>query len=97
MSHRLVVSSVFLCAAACGGGGGGGGAGSDVDPAIVAGGGVRDPGIEGTLHVYVIATQVPGVPDALPYGVALVLIGLVLIMNALSISFRVYVRRRKKW
>ena len=27
----------------------------------------------------------------------LVLIGLVLVMNALSIAFRVYVRRRKKW
>jgi phosphate transport system permease protein len=50
-----------------------------------------------SLHVYVIATQVPGVPDSLPYGVALVLIGLVLAMNALSIAFRVYVRRRKKW
>jgi len=50
-----------------------------------------------SLHVYVIATQVPGVPAALPYGVALVLILLVLLMNALSIAFRVYVRRRKKW
>jgi phosphate transport system permease protein len=50
-----------------------------------------------SLHVYVIATQVPGVPESLPYGVALVLIGLVLAMNALSIAFRVYVRRRKKW
>jgi phosphate transport system permease protein len=50
-----------------------------------------------SLHVYVIATQVPGVPDAVPYGVALVLIALVLAMNALSIAFRVWVRRRKKW
>ncbi len=50
-----------------------------------------------SLHVYVIATQVPGVPESLPYGVALVLIGLVLAMNALSIAFRMYVRRRKKW
>jgi phosphate transport system permease protein len=50
-----------------------------------------------SLHVYVIATQVPNVPESLPYGVALVLIGLVLLMNALSIAFRVYLRRRKKW
>lgn len=50
-----------------------------------------------SLHLYVISTQVPNVPDALPYGVALLLIGIVLIMNALSISFRVYLRRQKKW
>ena len=50
-----------------------------------------------SLHLFVITTQVPGVPDHLPYGVALVLIGLVLAMNALSIAFRVYLRQRKKW
>ncbi len=50
-----------------------------------------------SLHLYVIATQVPDVPEALPYGVALVLISIVLLMNALSISFRVYLRGKKKW
>jgi phosphate transport system permease protein len=50
-----------------------------------------------SLHLFVITTQVPGVPEHLPYGVALVLIGLVLAMNALSIAFRVYLRQRKKW
>jgi phosphate transport system permease protein len=50
-----------------------------------------------SLHLYVIATQVPEVPDALPYGVALVLISMVLAMNALSIAFRVYLRGKKKW
>lgn len=50
-----------------------------------------------SLHLFVIATQVPNVPDSLPYGVALVLIGLVLAMNAISISFRVYLRGKKKW
>ena len=50
-----------------------------------------------SLHLFVITTQVPGVPEHLPYGVALVLIALVLAMNALSIAFRVYLRRRKKW
>lgn len=50
-----------------------------------------------SLHLFVISTQVPGVPDELPYGVALVLIAMVLIMNSLSIAFRVYLRGRKKW
>ncbi len=50
-----------------------------------------------SLHLFVVSTQVPGVPEELPYGVALVLIGMVLVMNSLSIAFRVYLRRRKKW
>ena len=50
-----------------------------------------------SLHLFVVSTQVPGVPEALPYGVALVLVALVLMMNSLSIAFRVYLRGRKKW
>ena len=50
-----------------------------------------------SLHLFVIATQVPGVPEGLPYGVALVLISMVLIMNATSIAFRGYLRGKKKW
>jgi len=50
-----------------------------------------------SLHLYTISTQVPEVPEALPFGVALVLISMVLVMNALSIAFRVYLRSKKKW
>ncbi len=50
-----------------------------------------------SLHLFVISTQVPGVPDELPYGVALVLISMVLLMNATSIAFRMYLRGKKKW
>lgn len=50
-----------------------------------------------SLHLFVVSTQVPDVPEALPYGVALVLIGLVLSMNALSITFRTILRGKKKW
>lgn len=50
-----------------------------------------------SLHLFVISTQVPGVPEQLPYGVALVLIGIVLCMNAASIAFRMYLRGKKKW
>jgi phosphate transport system permease protein len=50
-----------------------------------------------SLHLFVISTQVQDVPEALPYGVALVLILMVLLMNALSIGFRMWLRGRKKW
>ena len=49
-----------------------------------------------SLHLFVVATQVPGVPDELPYGVALVLIAMVLIMNSVSIAFRMHLRGKKK-
>lgn len=50
-----------------------------------------------SLHLFVVSTQVPGVPEALPYGVALVLISMVLLMNSISIAFRMYLRGKKKW
>jgi len=50
-----------------------------------------------SLHLFVISTQVPGVPEELPYGVALVLVAMVIAMNALSIGFRMWLRGRKKW
>jgi phosphate transport system permease protein len=59
--------------------------------------GVFDQTMALSLHLFVISTQVPNVPDALPYGVALVLIAMVLIMNCLSIAFRMYLRSKKKW
>lgn len=59
--------------------------------------GVLDQTMAMSLHLFVITTQVPDAPEALPFGVALVLISMVLAMNALSIAFRVYVRGRKKW
>lgn len=50
-----------------------------------------------SLHLFVVSTQVPHVPDALPYGVALVLILMVLLMNSASIAMRMYLRGKKKW
>jgi len=50
-----------------------------------------------SLHLFVVATQVPNVPDALPYGVALVLISMVLLMNSASIALRMHLRGKKKW
>ena len=50
-----------------------------------------------SMHLFTISTQVPGVPEALPYGTAVVLLGTVLLVNALAIILRIYLRSRKKW
>lgn len=59
--------------------------------------GVLDETMAMSLHLYVITTQTPGVAESVPYGVALMLVSIVLLMNAVSIAFRVYVRGLKKW
>ena len=50
-----------------------------------------------SLHLFVVSTQVPHVPESLPYAVALVLILMVLIMNSASIALRMHLRGQKKW
>jgi phosphate transport system permease protein len=59
--------------------------------------GVFDQTMALSLHLFVVSTQVPSMPEAVPYGVALVLIGLVLLMNSASIALRMYLRGKKKW
>jgi phosphate transport system permease protein len=48
-------------------------------------------------HLYVISTQVPGMPPEIQYGTALVLLVLVLSMNLLATVVRSYYRRRRQW
>jgi phosphate transport system permease protein len=48
-------------------------------------------------HLYVISTQVPGIPENVRYGTALVLLMLVLILNLAAIILRYQFRKRKKW
>jgi len=50
-----------------------------------------------SMHLFTITTQVPDVPEALPYGTAIVLLGAVLLVNALAIVLRLRLRARKKW
>lgn len=50
-----------------------------------------------SMHLFTISTQVPGVPKAVPYGTAVVLLGTVLLVNALAIVVRVRLRSRRKW
>jgi phosphate transport system permease protein len=48
-------------------------------------------------HLYVISTQVPGMPLEIQYGTALVLLVLVLSMNVVATLIRSYFRRRRQW
>ena len=48
-------------------------------------------------HLYVISTQVPGMPLEIQYGTALVLLALVLSMNVVATLIRSYFRRRRQW
>ena len=50
-----------------------------------------------SYHLFALSTQIRGVTDELLYGTAVVLIGLVLLVNSLSIGLRIYLRSRKKW
>ena len=50
-----------------------------------------------SMHLFTISTQVPDVPKALPYGTAVVLLGAVLVVNALAIFVRFRLRSRRKW
>jgi phosphate transport system permease protein len=59
--------------------------------------GLKDQCMALSMHLYTVTTQVTDVPAALPYAVAVVLVGAILLVNATSISLRVYLRSRKKW
>ncbi len=48
-------------------------------------------------HLYVISTQVPGMPIGIQYGTALVLLILVLSMNTVASLIRNYYRRKREW
>jgi len=48
-------------------------------------------------HLFVISTQVPGMPSEIQYGTALVLMALVLSMNTAATLVRSYYRRRRTW
>ena len=59
--------------------------------------GWRDPFMALSYHLFTLVTQVRGVSDALQYGTAVVLVGLVLAVNAVSIALRARLRSRRKW
>jgi phosphate transport system permease protein len=48
-------------------------------------------------HLFVISTQVPGMPAEIQYGTALVLLVLVLSLNIVATIMRRHFRRRRQW
>jgi len=48
-------------------------------------------------HLYVISTQVPGMPLSVQYGTALVLLALVLSLNIVASLLRRHFRRKRQW
>ncbi|MBL9171650.1 MAG: phosphate ABC transporter permease PstA [Verrucomicrobiales bacterium] len=59
--------------------------------------GIKDQCMALSMHLYTVTTQVTNAPEALPYAIAVTLLGTVLLVNATAIIFRVYLRSRKKW
>lgn len=59
--------------------------------------GIDDGFMALSYHLFALATQIRGAPESTLYGTAVVLIGLVLVVNSLSIGLRIYLRARKKW
>jgi phosphate transport system permease protein len=56
-----------------------------------------DPTMALPYHLFVISTQVPGMPIHVQYGTALVLLVFVLSMNALATIIRSRARARRQW
>ena len=48
-------------------------------------------------HLYVISTQVPNIPIETSFATALVLVGLVFLMNLVSIVLRAHYRKKRLW
>ncbi len=48
-------------------------------------------------HLYVISTQIPGMPSGIQYGTALVLLALVLSLNIVASLIRRHFRRKRQW
>lgn len=59
--------------------------------------GINEPFMALSNHLFLIRTQIQGVPESMQFATAVVLIGLVLVFNSLSIGLRSYLRSRKKW
>ena len=57
--------------------------------------GLSDQAMALPYHLYIISTQIPGIPENYRYGTALVLVGLVLIMNISASIVRARYRKRK--
>ena len=58
---------------------------------------IRDATMALPYHLFVISTQVPGMPVRIQYGTALVLLAFVLVMNITATVIRARARARRQW
>ena len=58
---------------------------------------VRDQCMALSMHLFTISTQVPNVPPALPYATAVVLVGVILMVNTTAILIRTRLRGKRIW
>jgi phosphate transport system permease protein len=56
-----------------------------------------DPTMALPYHLFVVSTQVPGMPVKIQYGTVLVLLAFVLTMNLSAAVIRSRARARRKW
>ena len=50
-----------------------------------------------SYHLHVVAEKISDMPEEMKYGTAAVLVGLIVVINSVSITLRLYLRSRKKW
>jgi phosphate transport system permease protein len=50
-----------------------------------------------SMHLHVISNQISQMPDAMKFGSAAVMIGLILFINSFAIALRIWLRNRKRW
>lgn len=50
-----------------------------------------------SYHLHYVAEKVSSMPEEMKYGCAAILIGLILVINSVSITLRIWLRSRKKW
>jgi len=50
-----------------------------------------------SMHLHVISSQISQMPDAMKFGCAAVMLGLILFINSFAIVLRVWLRSRKRW
>ncbi len=50
-----------------------------------------------SMHLHVISTQITDMPREMQFGTAAVIIGLIFVVNSVSIALRIHLRSRKRW
>jgi phosphate transport system permease protein len=58
---------------------------------------VFDPIVALPYQLFVMATEVPGIPEATKWATAVVLVGVILVLNLAAVALRARLRRARRW